>query len=58
MKQSAVITRDGEAVPYNGTDSYSLNMKRAKEIGYSFPTTDTYMYQLLDSYMKRAIESR
>lgn len=58
LGQLAVISKDGETSPFNGVMSYSLNIERAKEIGYSFPTTDTYMYQLLDSYIKRAVESR
>lgn len=58
MNQCAIISTDGEASPYNGVKSYSLNIDRAKKIGYSFPTADTYMYELLDSYIARAIESR
>lgn len=58
VNRKAIITKDGEASPYNGVKSYRLNIDRVKEVGYTFPTADTYMYQLLDSYITRAIESR
>ena len=42
----------GEAAPYNGWPSYSLNTKKAEELGFSFLPLDDYIYSLVDYYVR------
>ena len=53
----AILTPEGEAAPYNGTPSFSLDTCRAESLGYSFQSTEDYIYDLLDYYIDTASQS-
>lgn len=55
--KEAILSKEGDIAPYNGAPSYSLNVNRARGIGYSFQTVGAYIYDLLDRYITRAEEN-
>lgn len=48
-----VFSDNGDKAPYNGTCNYSVNTDLAKSIGYSFSPIKSYIYDLIDAYIKR-----
>lgn len=54
----ALLSPEGEAAPYNGEKSFSLNVDKAKAAGFSFTPLSEWIYQLLDSYIARAMTGK
>lgn len=53
--KSPVVTTDGETAPFNNRFSdYSVNVNKAKALGFSFTPLSEWIYELLDSYIARA----
>ncbi|MCL2204815.1 MAG: NAD-dependent epimerase/dehydratase family protein [Defluviitaleaceae bacterium] len=50
----AIILADGEVASFNGFPDYSLDLSKARSIGYHFPQLDTHLYTLLDKYVENA----
>lgn len=50
----AILTEDGYAGPYNGTQNFSLSTTRAETLGFTFTPLKSWIYELLDSYIERA----
>lgn len=46
--KTAVLSQDGEAAPYNGTAAYSINVDKAKRLGYEFSNVGDWMFELID----------
>ena len=53
---SAIVNQDGEVAPYNGVPTYSINIDKAKELGYQFTSLKEWIFDLLDSYIKEISE--
>ena len=53
--KKAILTEEGEAGPYNGTPSFTLNVDKLKNAGYQLPPLSSYSNQLLDAYIERAL---
>ena len=53
--KKAILTEEGEAGPYNGTPSFTLNVDKLKKAGYQLPPLSSYSNQLLDAYIERAL---
>jgi len=51
---NANISEGGEVASLNGFPDYGLNLELAKKIGYTFPSLDTVLYDLLDKYIEEA----
>ena len=50
----AVISEDGEKAPYNGEPEYSINVDKAKALGFEFSVLKDWIYELLDYYVEGA----
>lgn len=48
----AIIDKAGEEAPYNGEPEYSINTKKAKELGFEFSSLHDWIYGLLDYYIQ------
>lgn len=51
--KKAILSDSGDAAPYNDTPDFSINTDRSRELGYEFSNIHDWIYQLLDSYIKR-----
>ena len=49
-----IIASEAEAAPYTGGEAFSLNTQIAEEAGYSFSELGSWIYELLDHYIKEA----
>lgn len=47
-----ILVDDGEEGPYNGTPSFYLNTTLAGESGYQFTSLKSWVYELLDNYIR------
>ena len=47
----AVISEQGEDAPYNGVMEYSINTKKAEDLGFRFSHIKDWIYDLLDYYI-------
>lgn len=45
----AVLDEAGEDAPYNGEPAYSINTRRAEELGFRFSNVRDWMFDLLDA---------
>ena len=50
--KKAILSADGEKAPYNGTTKYSISLRKAENIGFTFSHIDAWIYGLLDEYMQ------
>ena len=48
----AVISEDGEEAPYKGEPEYSINVDKAKALGFEFSVLQDWIYELLDYYVE------
>ncbi len=48
----AIISKEGEAAPYNGEPEYSINTEKAKTLGFRFSVLHDWIYELLDYYIQ------
>ncbi len=51
--RSLTLSPNGDAAPYNGENPYSINVDRAKKLGYTFTPLKEWMYDLLDYYIEK-----
>ncbi|MCL2854486.1 MAG: NAD-dependent epimerase/dehydratase family protein [Defluviitaleaceae bacterium] len=51
---NAIISDDGAQAPFNGFPDYGLDLEKAEQIGYTFPSLNTPLHNLLDRYIKIA----
>ncbi len=49
-----ILTHDGEEAPYNGSEGFSLDTQKADNAGYPFPGLSSWIFELLDAYLKEA----
>lgn len=54
----AIITSDGEAAPYNGEPSHSINTERAEGLGFSFSNVRDWIFDLLEYYINNTAALR
>ena len=50
-KKAPVLTWEGEKAPYNGVPEYSINIDKAKALGYKFSPLKTWIHELIDEYI-------
>ena len=48
----AIIDKEGEDGPYNGEPEYSINIDKAKTVGFHFTILKEWIYELLDYYIQ------
>ncbi len=51
--KKAVFSAEGLTGPYNGQKSFSLDTERANSLGYTFSELNGWIYELIDSYIKK-----
>ena len=56
--KSAVLSKDGDEAPYNGTVQYSINTDKAKTLGYQFSDVRDWMFELVDAYIGMCWEDK
>ncbi len=49
-----IISETGENAPYNYVTDFSLDVSKAKSLGFEFSNLDSWMFNLLDKYIIRA----
>ena len=49
--KTVMLSKDGEVAPYNSENEYSINIDRAKKLGFSFTPLKDWIYELIDSYI-------
>jgi len=54
----AIIDEAGDRAPYNGEAEYSINIEKAKALGFEFSVLKEWIYELLDYYIKLVEETR
>jgi len=47
----AIISNEGENASFNGFPDYGLDLSRAEQLGYMFPSLKTQLHNLLDYYI-------
>lgn len=52
-EKKAKLSVEGLSGTYNGQRSFSLNTERANSLGYNFTELNSWIYGLLDSYIKK-----
>lgn len=52
--KTPILLLDGEKAPYNGENEYSINIERAKNLGFAFTSLKNWLYNLLDFYIDKA----
>lgn len=50
--KKAIILPESESAPYNHAVAYSLDTSIAEELGYKFSDLDSWIYKLINSYIK------
>lgn len=50
--KKAIYSMTGAEGPYNGVESFNLDTKHAKDLGYDFPELREWIYNLLDYYIQ------
>ncbi|SHK57001.1 Nucleoside-diphosphate-sugar epimerase [Anaerocolumna jejuensis DSM 15929] len=49
--KKAVILSEGEEAPYNGADRFSVDVRLAEGLGFSFSKTEDWIWDILDYYI-------
>lgn len=52
--KAVVISSDGDKAPYNGESDFSINIEKAKALGFAFTPLKEWVYELLDFYIQEA----
>ena len=55
--RKAVFSPDGEPCPYNGDESFSLDVSRAGDLGFAFSDLNSWFHPLLDAMIKECAAS-
>ncbi|MCL2518025.1 MAG: reductase, partial [Oscillospiraceae bacterium] len=50
LNKPAILSNDGDKAPYNGEKEYSININRAKSLGFTFTPLKNWIYELIDYY--------
>ncbi len=50
------ISSNGDPAPYNGMLSHSYSLERSRQLGYRFEKISSWLYPLLDDYLKETEE--
>lgn len=50
--KKALLSLNGENSPFNGECEFSINIKKANDLGFNFSPLHTYIYDLIDNYIK------
>ena len=53
--KTAIISGDGVAAPYNGAKSHSMNLQKAKDLGFEFSDVNSWFWDLLDDVIAATI---
>lgn len=53
--KKAIMESTGEAAPYNGTVSHSVNIDRAAELEFQFSNIEEWIYELIDGFIDLCI---
>lgn len=53
--KKAVLSKDGERAPYNGTPAYSINTEKAQKAGFHFKELTEFLPELLDFYAEKCL---
>jgi nucleoside-diphosphate-sugar epimerase len=48
-----IFSPDGDVAPYNGENEYSINVNRAKSLGFSFTPLNDWIFELIDYYIDK-----
>jgi nucleoside-diphosphate-sugar epimerase len=48
-----IFSLDGDVAPYNGENEYSINVDRAKSLGFSFTPLREWIFELVDYYIDK-----
>lgn len=54
--KSAILSPDGDKAPYNGEVEYSINVDKAKALGFYFTPLKEWIYDLIDYHIKEIIK--
>ncbi len=49
--KAALLSKEGEAAPYNGAGNYSIHTERAEKLGYAFTKVRDFAFGILDYYI-------
>lgn len=49
--KKAILTPEGDSAPYNGADSFSLDVRRGEELGFQFTKVRDWIWEVLDYYI-------
>lgn len=49
----AILAADGDAAPYNGEPTYSINTERAEALGFQFSHLKEWIFDLPDYHIKK-----
>lgn len=52
--RKAVLSDDADPCPYNADETFSMNVNRAKALGFAFTPLDDWMFDLLDRLIAQA----
>ena len=47
----AILSNNGDKAPYNGEKEYSINIDKAKSLGFLFTPLKNWIYKLIDNYI-------
>ncbi len=53
-EKEIIIDEKGENAPYNYVTDFSLDVTKAKSLGFEFSNLDSWMFKLIDKYILRA----
>ena len=51
LGKKAVLSKDGDDAPYNGTPTFCINTERAQNYGYEFENINNWIFHLLDKIL-------
>lgn len=57
INKKAILSKAGEAAPYNNESEYSINTDKAYHLGYEFSNLKDWIYELLDYYISMNFEN-
>lgn len=49
--KTPILLNNGDIAPYNGENEYSINIDKAKNLGFSFSPLNNWIYELIDVYI-------
>jgi hypothetical protein len=53
--KNPIFSSDGDSAPYNGEVEYTINVDRAKALGFMFTPLHNWIYDLLDYYIEEGM---